>query len=47
MRVATLGAEFVEDGRGSCEVVDFPMAGAPVWLEWLESNQNFVVTVFE
>ena len=44
MRVATLGAEFVEDGRGSCEVVDFPMAGATVWLE---SNQNFVVTVFE
>ena len=45
--VTTLGAEFVEDVAGSCEVADFPMAGETVTLVWQESNQNFVITGVE
>ena len=41
--VTTLGAEFLRDETGSCEVANFPMAGETVRLVWQESSQNFVI----
>ena len=42
--VTTLGAEFLKDVAGQCEVPDFPSVGEAVTLTWQESGQNFVIT---
>ena len=47
VRVTTLGAEFVRDVEGACEVDDFPMLGQTVLLEWQQNSQNFVVTAVD
>ena len=44
VRVTTLGAEFVRDVTGTCEVPDFPSLGETVTLEWHQNSQNFVIT---
>ena len=41
--VTTLGAEFLRDMMGTCEVEDFPTVGETVTLEWQQSQQNFVL----
>ena len=41
--VTTLGAEFLRDVTGTCEVEDFPTVGETVTLEWQQSQQNFVL----
>jgi len=41
--VTTLGAEFLRDLTGTCEVEDFPTVGETVTLEWQQSQQNFVL----
>ena len=41
--VTTLGAEFVRDIAGTCEVADFPMVGETVRLVWQQNSQNFVM----
>ena len=47
VRVTTLGAEFLRDVAGTCEVDDFPMPGETVTLEWQQNSQNFVMTNVE
>ena len=47
VRVTTLGAEFVRDAAGTCEVADFPTVGETVTLEWQQNSQNFVITAVE
>ena len=47
VQVTTLGAEFVQDVAGRCEVQDFPTRGESVTLEWQEARQNFVITGLE
>ena len=42
--VTTLGAEFLRDVTGTCEVDDFPALGQTVTLEWQQNSQNFVIT---
>ena len=42
VRVTTLGAEFLRDVAGRCEVADFPMAGETARLTWQQTSQNFV-----
>ncbi len=41
--VTTLGAEFVRDIAGTCEVADFPLPGETVALVWQQNSQNFVL----
>ena len=41
--VTTLGAEFVRDIAGTCEVADFPLPGERVTLVWQQNSQNFVL----
>ena len=41
--VTTLGAEFLRDETGSCELADFPTAGETVTLVWQQRSQNFVI----
>ena len=41
--VTTLGAEFLRDVTGTCEVADFPTVGETVPLVWQQNNQNFVL----
>ena len=41
--VTTLGAEFLRDVVGECEVTDFPGTGERVLLEWQQTSQNFVI----
>ena len=47
VRVATLGAESVEDVAGSCGVVDFPSLGEAVTLAWQGASQNLAMTSVE
>ena len=47
VRVTTPGQEFMEDMTGTCKVVDFPMLGETVTLEWQQNSQNFVITAVE
>ena len=42
--VTTLGAEFLREVTGTCEVEDFPALGQTVTLEWQQNSQNFVIT---
>ena len=42
--VTTLGAEFLKDVAGQCEVPDFPSVGEAVTLTWQQTSQNFVIT---
>ena len=41
--VTTLGAEFVRDVAGTCEVEDFPSPGETGTLVWQQNSQNFVI----
>ena len=41
--VTTLGAEFLRDIAGTCEVADFPLPGGHVTLVWQQNSQNFVI----
>ena len=41
--VTTLGAEFLRDIAGTCEVADFPLPGETMTLVWQQNSQNFVL----
>ena len=41
--VTTLGAEFLREVTGTCEVEDFPMLGERRTVEWQQTQQNFVL----
>ena len=41
--VTTLGAEFLRDVTGMCEVEDFPTRDETVTLAWQQTQQNFVI----
>ena len=41
--VTTLGAEFLREVTGTCEVEDFPMLGETGTVEWQQTQQNFVL----
>lgn len=45
--VQTLGEEFIHGASGTCQLANFPRAGATTTVQWQEGLQNFIIAQWE